>query len=221
VVFFSDRLDARPRGRDFVPARGLFQRKAWRPPVSPHWMFREESFELIRQMLAQEENLRALDSELAALGHLDNVAAVPLVVRYAKHSDRDIRYSVAFALGRYHDDPAAIAILRDLAEDSDRHVRDWAIFGLGVLGNADNEEIRQIFLAHLDDSFLDARIEAAAALAKRQDVRVARPLIQMLKKEGDLYGLLEAARDLLQMKHDLADWFLAEYIAALEKKFPA
>jgi HEAT repeat protein len=106
-------------------------------------------------------------------------------------------------------------------EDIDRDVRDWAIFGLGVQGNADSEEIRAKFFNHLDDPFLDARIEAAAALGKRRDARLAKPLVQMLRKDGAARGITEAARELLEINEDPKDWFEDEYISAIEQRFPA
>jgi HEAT repeat protein len=105
-------------------------------------------------------------------------------------------------------------------EDTDQDVRDWAIFGLGVLGNTDSEEIRIKLFKHLDDPFLDARIEAAAALGKRRDARLAKPLVQMLGKDGALGGITEAARNLLELDEDPKDWFEDEYIAAIEQRFP-
>jgi HEAT repeat protein len=185
-------------------------------------MFRAESYDLITRMLKEENDPYALGSEIAALGHLDNAAAVPLVTKFAKHPDENVRFAVACALGSYsfHDLPLSVDALRELMEDTDQNVRDWAIFGLGVQGNADSEEIRAAFLHHLDDPFLDARIEAAAALGKRHDPRLAEPLIRMLKKDGALNGLVEAAKELLELNEDLPDWFEAEYIDAIETRFP-
>ena len=191
-------------------------RLTWRP----EWMFRAESYDLITRMLEEETDVYAIDSEIAALGHLENVAAVPLIAKFGKHPNKNVRFSIAWALGVYHDDPISVGVLRDLMEDTDQDVRDWAIFGLGVQGNADSEEIRAAFLHHLDDPFLDARIEAAAALGKRHDARLAEPLIRMLKRDGALNGLVEAAKELLELSEDLPDWFETEYIAAIESRFP-
>jgi HEAT repeat protein len=187
----------------------------------PEWMFRAESYDLITRMLEKENDTYALGSEITALGHLDNAAAIPLVAKFAKHTDENVRFAVAYALGSHscHDDPRSVDVLRELMEDTDQDVRDWAIFGLGVQGNADSEEIRAAFLRHLDDPFLDARIEAAAALGKRHDARLAEPLIRMLKKHRALRGLVEAARNLLELSEDPPDWFETEYITALENRF--
>lgn len=105
-------------------------------------------------------------------------------------------------------------------DDPDRDVRDWAISGVGVQGDSDSSQLRDSFIRHLDDPFLYARSEAAAALAKRHDARVIRPLIRMLRQDGALRGLTEAARDLLGLSDDPVGWFETEYITASEKQFP-
>ena len=171
-------------------------------------------------MLDKERDTYALIAEISALGHIGNSAAISIIAKFADHTDEDVRFSVAWALGSYHDDPLSISVLQRLIEDVDRDVRDWAIFGLGVLGNADNEEIRLGFLRHLDDPFLDAKFEAATALGKRKDARLAKPLVEMLERYGDIYSLLEAAQGLLEMKANPSDWSETDYIAALQRKFP-
>jgi HEAT repeat protein len=143
-----------------------------------------------------------------------------LIAPYVRHPDKDVRFSVAFALGCYHADQISISVLQELIEDSDRDVHDFAIFGIGVQGNADSEELRLKFIDHLNDSFLDPRMEAAAALGKRHDKRLAKPLIEMLRKNGALNGIVEAARGLLEMSDNPEDWFEKEYIAAIVEKFP-
>lgn len=162
----------RARGAAVLAQLGRYGRPGKRH-TSPEWMFRVESLDLITQLIKGEEDDFALGSQIAALGHFDNAAAVPHIVAFADHHNEDVRFQVACALGCYPDDPLSISVLQKLMEDTDRDVRNWAIFGLGVQGNADSEEIRLSFLRHLDDPFLDARIEAAAALGKRHDARLA------------------------------------------------
>lgn len=186
----------------------------------PVRLYQRESFEAIVSALREETDLHTLSSFLSALGHLDLEEGVPAIAAFAEHESADIRFSVSWALGCYPRVPQSAQVLERLMEDADRDVRDWAIFGVGVQGNADSSQLRDSFVRHLDDSFLDARIEAAAALAKRQDARVVRPLIRMLRQDGALRGLTEAARDLLGMSDDPAGWFETEYITALENHFP-
>jgi len=184
-------------------------------------VFRDESFALIARMLEHEEHLDALKAEIYAFGHLDDIGAVPLITHYVNHPSEDVRYALAFSLGSLHEHPASVAALTKLAGDPDKDVRDWAIFGLGVQGNADSEELRQLFLAHLNDPFEPARVEAVASLAKRKDARVVPMLIKTIRNTGPGRVLLEAARDLLEIDEDPPDWYAKEYIAALEAKFPA
>lgn len=200
---------------------GQLRATGWKhsKPAEPKWMFRDESFRLVVQMLGEEKDVYAISAEITALGFLYNPAAVPVITGFANHKDEDVRFSVAFALGNYHDDPESIRVLLHLMNDTDRHVRDWATFGLGVLGDADSEDLRTAFLRTLDDEFLDARIEAAASLGKRKDTRLAVPLVRMLKKHGALSGLTEAARYLLEMEEDPPDWFATEYIREIEDRF--
>ena len=184
-------------------------------------VFRDESFAIIAEMLENEQDVCALQSQIFAFGHLDNLAAAPLIKRFVDHPNEDIRYALAFSLGSLHEHPDAIAPLTKLADDSDKDVRNWAIFGLGVIGHADSEDLRQLFLAHLRDPFEEARIEAVASLCKRKDPRVVPTLLKMIRNTGPGTVLLEAARDLLEMDEDPPDWYAKEYIAALEAKFPS
>src|SRR6185437_15511526 len=49
-------------------------------------------------------------------------------------------FAVACALGSYPNDPQAVPALLDLTNDTDEDVRDWAVFGLGNLGDSDSPE---------------------------------------------------------------------------------
>lgn len=42
----------------------------------------------------------------------------------------------------------------------------------------------------------------------------------MLKRNGALYGLTEAARELLEMDDNPPDWYEAEYVCAIDERFP-
>ena len=65
-------------------------------PYAPEWMFRDESYELITNMLGNEKNPLVLDSAISALGHLRNPNAIPIILRYQDHPDQDVRFAVAF-----------------------------------------------------------------------------------------------------------------------------
>ena len=134
------------------------------------WMFRDESYSLVTKMLENEQDPVVLDSAISALGHLDNAGAVPLILRYQDHPDENVRFAVTFALGCFPNDPQSVHGLLKLTSDANAGVRDWAVFGLGVLGDADSPEIREALLRCLEDADEVVREEAAAGLGKRQDL---------------------------------------------------
>jgi HEAT repeat protein len=105
----------------------------------------------------------ALDSAISALGHLDNTDAVPVILHYPDHPDETVRFAVAFALGCFPNDPQSVRGRLKLTSDANADVRDWAVFGLGVQGDADSPEIREALLQCLDDPDEDVREEAAVA----------------------------------------------------------
>jgi HEAT repeat protein len=186
--------------------------------------FPEESFIAVSQMLAQEKDVRPLSSAIHALGHLDNSEAVPLIVAYHDHQAADVRFAVACALGAFPNHPASVQSLLHLTSDVDHDVRDWAVFGLGVLGDSDSPEIRDAFVARLDDSFEDAREEAMVSLAKRKDQRVLPVLTEKLKaaQDGDSHmttPVTEAAYLMLGMEQEQKDWTATDYLTALQKRF--
>ncbi|MBC7965996.1 MAG: HEAT repeat domain-containing protein, partial [Fuerstia sp.] len=143
----------------------------------PEWMFRDESYSLVTKMLENEQNPVVLDSAVSALGHLGDARAVPVILRYQDHPDNSVRFAVCCALGCFPDDSQSVSGLLKLTSDADADVRDWAVFGLGVLGNADSPEIRDALLRCLDDTNEDVREEAAVGLGKRRDQRLIPKLL--------------------------------------------
>jgi len=196
-------------------------RRSAKEPWDEGLIFRVESFELISNMLKEEPNDDALSSEISALGHIANADAVPLLVSFDGHASSEVRFSVACALGSFHAVPEALASLMRLMEDEDREIRDWAIFGAGTQGDADSPELRAAFFEHLDDPYFEARAEAAAALAKRQDLRVVAPLIEMF--ERCLYmpiSLTRAAEELFEPGVSTRYWDAKDFVTALKTVYP-
>jgi hypothetical protein len=185
----------------------------------PEWMFREESYPLVAEMLENEQDPMVLDSAICALGHLGIAEAVPVILRYRDHPAESIRFAVTFALGCFPNDPQSVDGLLKLISDTDADVRDWAVFGLGVLGDADSFEIREALLRRLDDADEDVREEAAVGLGKRQDQRLI-PRLRAMLDEPELGGrVAEAAAALLGLDEDPPEWTAADYKAALTGKF--
>jgi hypothetical protein len=135
-----------------------------------------------------------VESAVFALGHLARPEAIPLVLRHENHADKKIRHAVTFALGCFpNDDPSIEALLR-LSRDPESEIRDWAVFGLGVLGKADSPDIREALLRALEDADENVREEAAVGLGKRRDKRLLPKLWSMLGDPELKIRVAEAAR---------------------------
>jgi HEAT repeats len=188
-------------------------------PNEPKWLFRDETFPLLVEMLEREENPMVLGSGIAALGHLYNEAGVPIIVKYKDHPDRDVRFSVACALGHFPNHSLAVATLIPLTRDEDSDVRDWSVFGLGVLGSLDSPEIREALLQRLSDSDEDVREEAAVGLGKRQDLRLLPTLRGMLAMPELEVRVAEATSAMLGLTDDPEEWEAEDYKKALDEAF--
>jgi len=141
-------------------------------------------------------------------------------VQYRSHPDAEVRFAVATALGSFADDSLAASALIQLTSDTDADVRDWATFGLGVLGRRDSAEIRDALAARLNDPCDDAREEAMIGLAKRQDRRVLSPLISSLEAASVADRAIEAAFELLGLPDEEGEGRTGkDYAAALREKF--
>ncbi len=119
----------------------------------------------------------------------------------------------------YPNDPVAVESLLALMQDSDADVRDWATFGLCVLGESDSAEIRDALLIRIGDTDENAREEAAIGLSKRKDQRVLIPLIAMLEQPSVPDRAIEAAELMLGERDEETEWTGREYAAALRQKF--
>jgi HEAT repeat protein len=194
-------------------------RKPGPPPCE--WLFRDEAYALIVEMLETETDARVISSGLAAIGHLYNNAAIPVILRYVCHSDRDVRFDAACALGHFSNDCLAISGLLALTRDESAEVRDWAVFGLGVLGDADSAEIREALFHCLSDENEDVREEAAIGLGKRRDNRLIPALSRMLDAPELKVRVAEAASLLLGLPKDPPEWDAGDYKDALKKSSAA
>ncbi len=190
----------------------------WKPG---EFLYRDESYLLVSEMLAHESEPQVIDSAVHALGHIDNVAAVQQIVRFQDHPDENVRFAVACALGCFPNEAQSIQGLLALTRDQDSDVRDWAVFGLGVMGDADSPAIREALLGCLDDSNPDVREEAACGLGKRRDLRVLPKLLEMLlDDDGFSMAVEEAATSLLGLEEkDTKESGQADFKAALQAKF--
>jgi HEAT repeat protein len=189
------------------------------PTTKPNWLFRDEAYPLIADMLRRESDPMVLDSGIAALGHLYNPVAIPIIASYTGHPDPDVRFSVACALGHFPNDAEAVARLLTLTRDDDSDVRDWAVFGLGVQGAVDSPEIREALLERVTDSDEDVREEAVVGLGKRRETRVL-PLLRSLLDAPELkLRVAEAASAMLGLAEDPEEWEAEDYKRALDETF--
>jgi HEAT repeat protein len=189
------------------------------PTTEPKWLFREEAFPLIADMLKREDDPMVLDSGIAALGYLYNLAAIPIIARYKDHPDDNVRFSVACALGHFPNDPEAVATLLTLTRDDDSEVRDWAVFGLGVQGDVDSPEIREALLERLTDTDEDVREEATVGLGKRRDLRLLPVLRSLLDAPELKLRVAEATSTMLGLAEDPEEWEAEDYKRALDETF--
>ncbi len=182
-------------------------------------MFRDEAYLLVAKMLEHERHPRVLESAISALGHLDNVEAVPLILLYTDHPGEDVRFSVAFALGCFPNDDEAIKGLLILSRDVDEDVRDWAVFGFGVQGDVDSPEIREALLRSLEDANINVRDEAALGLGKRRDQRLIPFIWEMLNEPELRVRVAQAAAAFPGLDEGPPEWEASDYKDALRTKF--
>lgn len=202
----------RARGLDVIAQLG-------KTAEHPSNSFPEAAFSVASELVQSEVEVRPLSSGIFALGHLDNVRAVPLTTRHQAHPNAEVRYAVACAVGSYPNDAESIKTLLCLTADADPDVRDWATFGLGVLGDADTPEIRDALAARLSDENQDAREEAVIALAKRHDRRTLPSLMDLLKEPDPSSRVIEAASLMLGMEQDEPELEPNQYMQMLKERF--
>ncbi len=106
-----------------------------------------------------------------------------------------------------------------MTQDSDKDVRDWATFGLGVLGDTDSDEVREVLVRRLNDTDSGVREEAMVALGKRKDQRVLSTLVAALERPETTVRVIEAAYLMLEMENEREGWKGPDYAAALRQRF--
>jgi HEAT repeat protein len=185
----SDAL-VRARGLDVIAQLG-------RTEEHPANNFPEESFSLVSNLIKQETEITPLASAIAAIGNFEAPDALPIILQFAHHPNREIRFHVACALGSFADDERSIKALLQLSEDADDEVRNWATFGIGTLSALDSLDIRETLVRRLADTNREVRDEGIAGLARRRDKRALLPLIEALEQPevGDL--MIEAGYAML------------------------
>lgn len=158
---------------------------------------RKKALPIVLELLEKEKAAGPTASAVYSLGHLGLPEAIPVIVSYAKHFNPDVRHAVAFALGSFANERMSVETLLALMKDDDDSVRDWATFGLGAQGDADNRLVRDALAAALDDHDQDVSFEAAIGLGRRRDRRAAGALEIILSEDADNLAATGAANLLL------------------------
>lgn len=168
------------------------------PRGRPHL---EASLPVATDLAAGDTDPRVVGAAVHALSHLGDARGAPAVLIHAGHPSAERRWAVARALPGVAGRPAdalVVAALVGLTGDAHPGVRDWATFGLYLVG-ADSAVVREALVARMGDEDAATAAEALRALAHLDDERVLAPLIRRLDSpEGDHVDgvVVEAARAL-------------------------
>jgi len=215
----SDNPEDRTIGADILGQFGVRSTtKEERENAGPEGILNRGTFlketvdELLR--ILDDDAPSVLSSAAVGLGYRGDPRAVEPLSKLADHPDAEVRHGVVFGLLGY-EDPLAIESLIKLSRDEDEDVRDWATFGLGSQIEVDTPEIRQALADRLEDSFIDAKEEAIAGLAKRSDKRATDPLLEFWEQGLVSVATYEAAAaladpmllpELREQKEESEDW---------------
>jgi HEAT repeat protein len=96
--------------------------------------FSDQAVPLLRELLRQERDARALAWIISALSYNAARESLPEVLRFAEHSDAGVRFAVAAALPSLMNpeqaEPAAAAALLALCKDDNPETRYYALYAL-------------------------------------------------------------------------------------------
>ncbi|OKJ03315.1 hypothetical protein AMK19_26880 [Kitasatospora sp. CB01950] len=134
--------------------------------------FEREAEDFLRPLLHSEQDPRALALAIGAFASYNNAGdTVAVVLEHAYHAHPRVRASVSTII---HTNTAqhqeALAALVHLADDPVPTTRANALSKL-LMSTVDTPELRTLFATHLADPYFDARLNAAAGLALRDDER--------------------------------------------------
>jgi HEAT repeat protein len=155
--------------------------------------FASESQPILTSLLSDPDTA-VISCALVALGHLD-VGDPQAICSLASHASEDVRYSVAFCLGKRDDDLSRQTLVA-LTSDPDVDVRNWATFGLGSLSEFDSPAVREALASRLSDPDCEVRREAMCGLAARGDARAVAAILNELQQDNVSALAIEAAAEL-------------------------
>lgn len=140
----------------------------------------EEARTLVTDLFADEHEACVIVALVYATERLKMPNQSKLTLGLEKHASKDVRLALAFALDS-HQDFKGIDMLVDLTNDKEDEVRDWAVFGLGVLGSVNCPQVNDALFARMDDPIVEIRHQALEGLAKRRDRRALPVLVRELE----------------------------------------
>ncbi|MFB7476087.1 HEAT repeat domain-containing protein [Kitasatospora sp. NPDC056184] len=166
--------------------------------------FTREAAEFLRPRLDTEQDPYALRTVVAAFTGYCSREELPAVLALADHPDPVVRNCVALALpalpALLADGIDALGVLLSLADDPVPMIRTSALYAL-TLSSDDTPALRGVLLARLTDAQADVRLEAAIALALRDDER-ATPVLDEIRRGGKTISS-HGARRLDYLHHQL------------------
>jgi HEAT repeat protein len=177
--------------------------------------WRAEVLGVLLPLLERETSLDVTRIALHGVGLTRLAGGISALLLFATHADPGVRLDATHALYSCAGEPpsrAAIDRLIALSADPDEHVRDWATFGLGTEIDVDDADVRAALVDRLNDTFLDAREEAAVAVARRGDVRAFDTVRELLEADEVSSLTVEAAgyladERLLRPLLELGEWW--------------
>lgn len=133
--------------------------------------FAREAEEFLRPLLHSEQDPRTLAIVIAAFAEHCSSDMVPALLPHTDHPDPHVRRTVSVLLHtNTTEQREAFAALTRLADDPVPATRTNALSTLAT-STADTPALRAVLAAHLTDPHFEARLEAAAGLALRDDER--------------------------------------------------
>lgn len=157
----------------------------------------KKSTNILNQLALCDKSAIVRSNAVSSLGHRckKNNKNAKSLLKLCQHTAFDssvyVRESTSFALSNFYDD-ASIPLLIKLLNDPHYRVRDWAAFAVNVNGY-NTPELRDCFACLLNDNNPNVRYEVIIGLAKMQDKRVTKILIDELSKDEVYDELVEAA----------------------------
>lgn len=153
--------------------------------------FQGESVEILIGLLT-DPGEDVVASAAFSLGHRNDPAAIPELVKLIHHPNDRVRFGVTTGLS-CHEDSQAIEGLIELSKDDDEEVRNWATFGLGTQIETNSPEICNALLARLSEENQEIRGEALVGLARRKHPDAIKYIIKELNGQVVNVLILEAA----------------------------